>query len=252
MGAHANKEEVSVAYLLSKNDANFYRAVIKSLGFHAILVLIYVFKSFVLPGPTETFLPTMRVDLVALPDVLKKDLDLVSDKGAPSVEKKEIKVEKVQKSANDEMILKKKSKDARKQKILNSLARIKALSKISDDVAGDEVPAFKGNKLSQGVGRSGEGAGSTSAMYFDQVRVLLKRNWSLPVWLSRQNLSARVQIFVDKRGHIDNYYFEKKSGNMQFDEAVRQVLLSSQPFPPPPASILGSLLQNGILIGFPL
>src|SRR5690242_2494332 len=45
-----------------------------SLGAHALLILAVLVKSFIFPGKPIPYIPTLKVDLVGLPDVLKKDL----------------------------------------------------------------------------------------------------------------------------------------------------------------------------------
>ncbi|MEN9723886.1 MAG: hypothetical protein RJB38_1872, partial [Pseudomonadota bacterium] len=49
-----------------------------SLGLHAALALIVVVQSLVFPSPPRAYKPALRVDLVGLPDILKKDLSQIS------------------------------------------------------------------------------------------------------------------------------------------------------------------------------
>lgn len=80
----------------------------------------------------------------------------------------------------------------------------------------------------------------------------VRANWSLPTWLARQNLSARVQIFIDSQGKVQGIRFHKPSGNAQFDEAVQKAISKSQPFDSPPKDMAATLLTRGVFLGFPL
>ena len=93
------------------------------------------------------------------------------------------------------------------------------------------APPIKGNKISKGTSLSGDAKESDQANYYDQFLGRLRDNWALPVWLSRQNLSAQVQIYIDARGRLHGFRFVKLSGNAQFDDAVKQALEESAPFP---------------------
>jgi TolA protein len=155
----------------------------------------------------------------------------------------------------DEMVLHPKSarktKDPNREKRLKAaLDRIKALSRIDRELHADNAasPPIKGNKISKGSSTAEDAKESDDANYYDSVRSRLQENWALPVWLSRQNLSAQIEIVIDSHGRVREFRFKKSSGNTQFDDAVKKTLAESQPFPTPPSE----LLMNGILVGFPL
>ena len=146
------------------------------------------------------------------------------------------------------------SKKDRELKLKGALARIKALNSISasENDKPQKSVIIKGNKLSQGASLSADAKESAEASYLDTLRTRLQENWELPVWISRQNMSAQVQVFIDSRGRVRSYRFIKASGNAQFDSAIKKTLEESQPFPSPPLDIASALLGDGILIGFPL
>jgi TonB family protein len=191
----------------------------------------------------------------------KAENDANKVKNAPVPKIKEPPVEK---AAPDELVLhpkkaqaektpepKKKVSEAQEKRLKAAMDRIKALSKIhadTDSEKTEDAPPIKGNKISKGNSQDGDAKESDSANYYDTVRAKLQENWALPVWLSRQNLSAQIEITIDGRGQVRDFRFAKPSGNAQFDAAVKRTLQESQPFPAPPEDLLG----NGILIGFPL
>lgn len=247
-----------------------------SFGLHVAAIVFVIFKSLVFPSKAKPYIPALRVDMVALPDVLKKDLQNLpltdsAKQIAEAMKNAELEAKKVkpikppdtpiEKAEPDEMVLKPKKvqpepdKSAKREKKLSSaLDRIKALSKIeSESKAESKASAviIKGNQISKGSSLSGN-AKESEGRYEDAVLSKLQQNWSLPVWLSRQNLSAKVRIFIDSRGRIRNFRFEQPSGNAQFDTAIKKTLEESQPFPPPPEAVASSMLVDGIPLGFPL
>lgn len=242
-----------------------------SLFVHAALIAGVLLKSLVFPGKPILYQPTLRVDLVGLPDILKKDLsklpklppmqETASQEKAPEAKAPPKAPAKTSERASpDEMVLKPKHSSesdpkARRKKLKNALARIKALEKIKESVEDRKTPgalAIKGNAISRGSSFEGKEGQSLEAIYFDALRAQLQENWTLPVWLARQKFAAQVQLMIDSRGQMRGFKFIKPSGNAQFDEAVKKALQESQPYPKPPESLASSLGTDGILIGFPL
>ena len=245
----------------------FTRALKWSLIAHGAMLFVIVVKGLVFPSKAISYIPSLRVDVVDLPDVLKKDksklmkipdlADLSKDLKEAESQAKDIQPKKAPKvdaemADPDEMVLNPKAKGTdRKKKMKSALDRIKSLSKISDDPQEAKAITIKGNKLSKGTAL-GEGKESDDVNYYDVLRERLQENWALPVWLARQNLAAQVQVFIDEKGKLRGFKFVKASGNEQFDEAIKRTLQDSQPFPLPPEAIRGSLATSGITVGFPL
>ena len=217
----------------------------------------------IFPGTAKLYIPSLRVDVVGLPDVLKKDKMIQPDDIAKALEKakeaaknikpviKKPEPKPLETAAPDEMLVKPKPMDTQKdreKRNKGALDRIKALEKL---LAQPKV-IVKGNKISKGTSLSGEARENAESGYYDSLRSRLQQNWDLPVWIQRQNLSAQVQVFIDGRGQIANFVFMKTSGNPQFDDNVKKTLAQSQPLPIPPAGLSDSMLTRGILIGFPL
>ena len=235
----------------------------RSLFVHfAIFIAIFI-KCMIFPDKPLIYIPTLRVDLVGLPDILKKDLSKYSklpansqlDQALKNAETDAKNIKAVPPATPDEMIFKPQSpveRLAREKKLKNALARIKALNKIDAESTTKSAPLIKGNAISKGTSLSADARESAQTSYFDMLRERLREYWSLPVWIARQNYSAQVQIFIDARGKLYSYRFIKLSGNAQFDDAVKRTITESQPYPQPPESMITSLLSNGILVGFPL
>jgi TolA protein len=246
-----------------------YQAGLKwSVLAHAAALAAIIIKSVVFPGTATPYVPTLRVDVVGLPDILKKDLNNtpatkevseILKKAAEEAEK--IKPKKMpplpikkEIAEPDEMALKPKQSAAEKEKARDkklraAMDRMKALAKISRETS---APVVKGNKISKGSSLSGDAKESEQTNYYDSILERLRGNWALPIYLSRQNLSAQVQIYIDARGRLHGFRFVRLSGNPQFDDAVKRALQESAPFAPPPDDLSSNVLVNGIIFGFPL
>lgn len=255
-----------------------------SLALHGGLAVFIVFKSLFFPGNPLPYVPTLRVDLVGLPDTLKNDLSKLShapvDKqlaqALKQVEQKPKEIIKVTKAPAepkvepDEVGLKKKANEkeetkpdpkladkSREKKLKSALDRIKALEDIASDTDAPKAQRatsmpVKGNKISKGASLSGEARESDQVQYYDLLKERLQQNWSLPVWLARQQYGAQVTLFIDGRGNVRAFRFTRSSGNSQFDDAVKRAIQQSQPFDPPPESIASTIYGSGVVVGFPL
>ncbi len=253
-----------------------------SLGLHASLGAIILLKSLVFPGEPKEYKPSLRVDLVGLPDLLKKDMALVSPAAPQGATPEEPPPEKSaatsaeESAAPNEMVLQKKQSISernrrrleqlareekadreRRKKNNEALSRMKALARIRSQVASTSQEQadgilIKGNRISRGTNLTGDAVEQGQPNYLDLVKSRLQSTWELPVWLARQKLSAKVEIFIDPKGIVKNFRFTKPSGNAQFDDAVRRTISEAQPFPQPPKDEAASLLVHGISLGFPL
>ena len=242
-----------------------------SFGFHLALFLGILIQSWIYPGKPLRYIPTLKVDLVALPDLLKKDLKPVTLESAEIqkiLDQAEESAKKIQKAAakpappaaEEEMAVhtKKKAATAPSHNVENrnkrALDRIRALEKIQNmnDSTQRASEKIKGNKLSAGASRSGHSAESLEANYLEVLRERIADHWFLPPWLARQNLSSLVRIQIDSHGRMKSHQIERASGSEPFDQAVNQALDQSQPFPIPPEELQHSLVTRGISVGFPL
>ncbi len=252
-------------------DADYSAGLRISLGLHGLLIALILIKSIIFPGKPLMYVPTLRVDVVGLPDVLKKDMKNVTpsskaindalkkaDQELKKVKPIQAEKEKAPPADPKEMVLHPKANNdaAIEKKMKESLNRMKALAKIeaeTSDTPSEKTPAvIKGNKISKGTSLSGEAREAAEASYYDSLRDRLQDNWALPVWIARQNYSAQVQIFIDAHGALHGMKFVKTSGNAQFDDAVKRSVQQSAPFPAPPDALASQVLANGVLVGFPL
>ena len=248
--------------------------LIHTLGLLLILTHSYLFRDSVKP-----YIPSLKVDIVALPDLLKseikkahqrelqKELSQIlahAEKNAQKIQKEQnqIKSKKEPPPALPHEMAFTQSKSSRTQEPYTrnrqALDRLKLLAKIQKNLEDHpKKPSasellIKGNQISHGSSHSEDAQESLDQSYYDLLKDRLQGHWSLPPWISRQKLSAQVEIRIDPHGHLSQIQFVKPSGNSQFDEAVRKTIQMSQPFPLPPEEVQMSVQKNGILIGFPL
>lgn len=227
-----------------------YSGVLHLLALFAMLI-----KSVVAPSEPKLYVPSLRVDLVALPDLKKNELPpQPAPEDAATKPKEEPKpVLDTKPAEDDEIALKKKKEQSKREKaaqekLKNALARIKALERIKL-MAGAQV---KGNAISKGSALSGDAKTSLTTTYYDVVLERVRNYWELPKWLQDQNLSAQVTVFIDRNGQMTRFEFKKHSGNESFDNEVKRTLQSAVPFPAPPIAIIPDVGQQGIVLGFPI
>jgi TonB family protein len=233
-----------------------------SAGLHLLAFLALTFGPKLGFKEPRTHLPSLRVDLVGLPDHKTGAAPAPSVAPAPSsapvpsaapvppASKKPKEKDPPKEKEKDSFgKTKKQKKEEAKRKLKQALDRIKAIERIKALTVKEE---FRGNRVSKGTSASGEARASLEAAYFDVVLERVRASWELPKWLLDQGLSAKVLLRIDSRGQIRGFEFVKPSGNEAFDREVRRALTSAAPFPLPPSEVADGIGSEGILLGFPL
>jgi outer membrane biosynthesis protein TonB len=245
------------------DDELFSKFIKISVILHALVIGLSFIWSFISSNQDPIRIsPSIRVDLVALPDVKKSDLSQYEASDKTNLNALEEKLSKTEASAKKALqkiqeevkqeesmsLQKKKGKETRKDSLKNALERIKALDSIEKSQSSRKKTVIaKGNTLSKGTSLTGENTGETSE-FVSRMQSKLHDNWNLPVWLSKQNLNAKVVLFLDSKGYVSKTVFAQPSGNQQFDDFVLKTIRMSQPFNAPPDEVL----EGGITLGFPL
>ena len=235
-----------------KISATIHAAVVLLMGFQAIWAWFF---------PVTMPAPSLRVDIVDLPDMLKKDLEDAWIAPPEMTKRPPQSTSKTPNEITEEMVLKPKKPeklDKRAERLQNVLKKFQAVENDTDDAHESELEKriltkpIKGNQLSEGNSLSGDAREGGQAGYPEQIKVSMRMHWNLPIWLKRQMHSAQVRIQIDSSGRIVSTQFVKSSGNASFDEYVTRTLEACQPLPRPPEELTGTLLTRGILVGFPL
>ena len=137
------------------------------------------------------------------------------------------------------------------------LARLReALHEIAKqaDTESAETASGSGGADNGGVASAGRGGGGSSMLdlvlqkYYVAVVRRVHSNWALPNtqdWDS--NLETIVFIYITRDGSVVDTDFEKKSGNIYFDQYVAKTIQAAMPMPPVPAEIKDDNFQDGKL-----
>jgi outer membrane biosynthesis protein TonB len=233
------------------------RALRLSIALHTALLLTLAIREFLLPVTPREYLPSLRVDLVGLPENKRNVLPVpaatpaaVTAPPAPAAQTAEIPTAT---DKGDLSIVKKKSKSKKEKeaqkRLKQALDRIRAIERIKMLAGGDEV---KGNSVSKGSALTGEAKQALETSYFDVILERVRTYWELPKWLQGQNRSAKVMIYLDGQGQLRSFQFVQVSGSESFDSEVKRTLQAAAPFPVPPAALASDISKQGILLGFPL
>lgn len=247
--------------LSTEDDSTLVRRSAKVSGIlHLGIGLVALIFSLVFESAPIQIAPSIRVDIVDLPDYTKSEMkDLqkqiteskieekkqAEPKTKPEPETKQ--VEKKKKISKETVSLKSKKKN--REELRSAIDRIKALQKIEESVSSKPIPKkIKGNVLSEGSLIAEGSQNASTDEYGNQLQAKLRQNWNLPIWLSQKKLSAKAVIFLDRYGRAQRVILTKSSGDSQFDEYVKKTIDASQPFGPPPREWVGVAIE----LGFPL
>jgi TonB family protein len=230
-----------------------------SASLHLLAYLVLLLGPSLRIGTPKPYIPSLRVDLVGLPS--QKTVESAAPPPAetaaptPAPAPKKTKVRDLPeegdyslKKGKPKTKESKKEKEAKK-KLKQAIDRIRAIERIKALTATEEV---RGNRISKGTSLSAEARTTLEAGYFEVVLEQVRTHWELPKWLLGQGLSAKVLLQIDSRGNIKAFKFVQSSGNAGFDQEVKRALLAANPFPIPPQDISSGILNDGILLGFPL
>ena len=241
-----------------------------SIFLHLFVLLFALIQGFVFPDKPVPYIPSLKVDLVGLPDILKKNTnsiykqqfkkeiaEVLKKAETHKTEPHKAELHKNEMTLSSQTSTLKSQIKNREKKNQHALDRIKALNKIQESSNEELLPhphtkLLKGNKISQGASLSKDAKENSEANYLDLVKDQIQTHWVLSPWLDRQKLSAQIQLYITAEGKLRQIKFVKSSGNPQFDEAIQQILSQSEPFPTPPENVQNELLTHGILVGFPL
>jgi TolA protein len=192
----------------------------------------------------------INIDVVGLPNVLKKDLPLlnksVTEEKAPKKEEMAV-LEKKNEKENEKVVEKK-----------NNL-----IAKVKDSVDQEEnyltkIKIIKGLKQQKGAGganttNSGIGVSSDAVQanpYFQTIKEYVKNYWKIPNWINAEGLNTLVTLKISDDGNISDLTISKGSGNPEFDDLALNSVKNAAPFPPPPIAVRETL-ESGVILSFP-
>ncbi len=227
---------------------------------------------------TLQLMPSVQIDMVALPDRVKNQAQEPVDTSLP-VKKEPVPPPPEKKaepeSRPEDLVLEQKKEQQREKEAEKqakaALAKIReqlkkeqqaeeakkkaALDKRREDMKRFEETyrnALKGNQANQGSSSTGEISQTTMDAYVGHVIGKIRSNWALPSFLQSQGLSARIIVRIDAQGRIIKMIFTKVSGNTLFDSNAEKAVRDAGQFAPPPAEMASGLRNGGIEVKFPL
>jgi colicin import membrane protein len=243
---------------------NFKKYIVTSIILHFLVLMFFTIKTVFFSGEPIEYQAAIQVDLIALPDKLNPQelpAEIVNDKSEPEkpettlLPEKKI-IESAKEIAKDKDTInleKKKKQDLAMQKMKQMTAMEEIKKQVDQDnknKAIEKLKQIKGNVLSSGS----EVTGVTKLQHDNYISLVerhIRKNWSLPQWLSNKSLAAQVRIKFDENGLVTFKEIYKSSGNPSFDEIVIATVEMSSPVPIPPAKFVRILNVEGILLGFP-
>ena len=118
--------------------------------------------------------------------------------------------------------------------------------------AGEEKPDEE--RAGQKTG-SPEGTAESSEAgdaYFTAVHDAILEHYVVPSVISERErlyLSATVLAYIGRDGHILKHDFQKRSGNLFFDQALESAIQQAK-LPPPPPELSKQLRDDGVVLNF--
>lgn len=84
--------------------------------------------------------------------------------------------------------------------------------------------------------------------YYSMIWAKIKEAWTIPENLIKEtiDLETIIVIIIERDGKIQKWWFEKKSGNAIYDQAVVRAIKKAEPLPPIPNELSENTLEIGI------
>ncbi len=214
-----------------------------SIGLHVLFVIgimISGSKRKLIKPETPQAAPTIRIDVVDLPDKMSKN------KKTPSKPKEVItpkaptpKAETLDK--DDELKVKKETV----KKVITKKTEEK-----KDEPSLPKTEVIKGNKLEDGTSLTG-----IKKLKFNKYQAeayeKIQQNWTVPNWFEQKDYKTLIRVFINSKGVLYNEKIEKSSGSTLFDKQALKAVELSSPLPKPPDDLKAWFQAKGVLLSFP-
>jgi colicin import membrane protein len=108
------------------------------------------------------------------------------------------------------------------------------------------IVASAGGGAGSGMG-TGFGGGTPEQVYGGMVEAKIKQQWALPKNFpkGKSQLEAIIVVIIERNGRVQKSWFEKKSGDAQYDQMAMRAIKKAEPLPP----FLSRMGQNTFVIG---
>lgn len=134
----------------------------------------------------------------------------------------------------------------------DSLHEIATAKPSGGEVTGGEAAPGAGGADAGGVGTAGKGGGASMLdealkKYYIAISRKVHSNWALPDTQEWDSTLEAIAVVVIKRdGTMVETFFEKKSGNIYFDQYVEKTIHAALPMPPFPSDLKEDELEIGL------
>ncbi len=186
----------------------------------------------------------INVDVVGLPNVLKKDIASLNEPAEQEDSAEMVLKTRERISENKRSLIQRlKSTLEDKSSYLKKVDVIKGLRK-------GQAGLGTGNGTGEGSGGNGNSDQLQASPYFHTIKELIRSYWQIPTWLKAEGLHAQITIKIGPDGQLTEIQMTQSSGNPDFDKLAYQAVRNSAPFTPPPLAVK-DLVQNGVVLSFP-
>ena len=217
-----------------------------SFFLHILMFGIFTVKGVFFPHNERIeYQPSVRVDIVALPD------KAMPAQPAPQTNATQMAPPSPPKGT-DAAVNPQQSQKSREELRRQALARIKNIAQNqpqpSPQPATNTVSGpIKGNRVTEGSRLTGLSRIEYDD-YVDRLHTHLHAHWTIPEWLSAQGLSAVVLIYLDEQGYVIDTQMMQHSGNAHYDKSVLQAITRANPFPAPQNEFIDIVGLSGVTI----
>jgi TonB family protein len=249
-------------------EREFKRSFLVSVGIH-IVVLVAAGSMTLFRMTGTTYAPTYTVDLVTLPPspasrptaqkspASTRPVEAPGKKPDRKAPPPDQALEEIRPAGGDEA-----ARLERRRRIeeLEQEARRLYESYTSDQVetAGDTARAEEVERAEGTAGKQAVTGGESQASdlrfraYYDQLWAQIRASWVLPVGVAAgDSLLTVVGIRISPMGDIEQYWVEKKSGNLYYDQSAIRAIRKASPLPPLPDELGEGSLEVGVNFRYP-
>jgi TonB family protein len=234
----------------SQKHLPFRYYIFVSIALHVSVVLFHVIQVNLFPSEVIDLQDSIRVDMVAMPDLITEQVEPeptpeplpVTEKKSPAIEKPKSNTKELQRAALEKI------------QAQTALEKIKQEVKARQDKPTAEKPpeptvnkpTYKGNVISSGNAFTGVARLRVNEYLLTLTRKV-RAQFFVPEWMDDETLRASVVIELDRMGNLVKRTLTVSSGNSVFDSACLTAVENANPFPAPPSEAEGAQ----ILLRFP-
>ena len=234
-----------------------------SILFHGFIFSLITINLFFFKGEDITYIPAVKVDIVALPDKQRprKSVAIPQKKAPPKVETQKrlspppppppkfqmkkaqvpVKPQRKQEVTKPSVVYDKQLQEVGQ----SAIERLKHLKQVQSML--EEEDLVKGNRIAPGTALEGLDKLDYDS-YIGLLHDHIQSYWELPQWLAvSDNLNTVVKVYLDPNGYVIQRELIKSSGDTRFDQIVLTAIDKASPFPKPEEKFV-DMVYSGIIL----